>query len=408
MADELSYKAAMEGALKDVYLGAIRDQFPYGRVLDTLLESNSEDLEGNQGVISVRLSPPAGVGYRPEDSGAAASALPDAVRQIIKKAYIPMRYLYASFAISGPYMTAGKTSAGAFVKPLQDEMEQLLESIRKFANFYNYGDGSGALAKVTSVSGSDIYVDRWCKLFDDNRALDFYDDKAGTNLHRATTISSADEASLKITVATATSIVAGDFVFIHSTLGQCQMGLMGIVDDGTFLTTHQGLSRSTYARWKGLRLHNSGAARKITEGLISDAIAAARSKSINPDLIVGTPYQLNDLSKEMQIQRRFVNPEKKLSGGLRALDFNGIDFIDDPDCPPGYCFMLTKKDLAFMVGAPLDWMKEDGAILNRVKDTHGRKDAYEGTLRMYRELASYRNNSHLRIEDLEENKPTGV
>lgn len=409
MADQISYKAAMEGVLKNVYLGTIREQFPYGRVLDSLLGKNTEDFDGIQGVVSVRLSPPGGVGFRPEDTGGASSALPDSIRQTVKHAFIPMAYLYATFAISGPYMNSGKTTAGAFAKPLQDEMEQLTEAIKKVANIYSYGDGSGALAKITNISGTTITVDRWNHLFEDTRMIDSYTAKSGGSQHLdGATISAPVEGNLTFDVDAIGTAAVGDFIFLENTRGICQMGLMGIVDDGTFLSTHQGISRSSNWRWKGLRLHNNGVARKITESLIIDAIASARYRGVNPDLIVGSAFQLADLSKELQIQRRFVNPEKKLAGGLRALEFNGIDFVDDMDCVPGYSFMLTKKDLAFFELQNLQWMQADGAILNRIKDTNGRKDAYEGTLCMYRELASYRNNSHIRIEDLEENKPTGI
>jgi hypothetical protein len=408
MADEINYKAAMEGVLKDVYLGTIRDQFPYGRVLDSLLENNSEDFDGLQGVVSIRLSPPGGVGYRSEDTGGASSALPDSIRQTVKHAYIPMAYLYATFAISGPYLASGKTTAGAFAKPIQDEMEQLSEAIRKYANVYNFLDGSGALAKITAIDGTTITVDRWCPLFEDTRKIDSFTAKSDGSQHLdGATISSPDPENLQFDVDAIGTAAVDDFIFVDGTRGVAQMGLTGIVDDGTFLSTHQGVSRTDNWRWRGLKLHNNGVARKLTEKLLTQAIAVARSRGINPDLIVGTAFQMADLCEELQLQRRFVNPEKKLAGGLRALEFNGVDFTDDMDAPPGYTWMLTKKDLAFFVLKMLHWMQEDGAILSRVKDSHGRKDSYEGTLCMYRELASYRNNSHIRIEDLEENKPIG-
>lgn len=391
-------KAAWEGALKEDYLPVIREQFSRERVLDTILENNSEDIEGLEAVISIRMSPNVGVGYRGENV-----ALPSPGGQVIKKVKVPMRYIYGGVAFSGPLIAATRSNVGSYARVIQDEMENLVKDLRKITNFYNYGDGSGAIAQIISTPTNDtMVVDRWSPLFEDPYVLDSYTAKTGgAQGMNSKAIEESDEDTLTLTI-TGHGASANDYIFLEDTRGVVQMGLMGIIDDGTFVTTHQSLARTDYPRWKAHVL-GASANRTISEKICMDALAVARSKTISPDIFVGTPFQLNDLAQELQQQRQFVNPTRKLEGGIRAVDIGGIPFTEDPDCPPGYAFLFERKNISFFSSGPLDWMDKDGSVLQRSLD---RKDAYEATLFMYREMGSYRNNTAIRLEDIAENKPS--
>jgi hypothetical protein len=111
------------------------------------------------------------------------------------------------------------------------------------------------------------------------------------------------------------------------------------------------------------------------------------------------------LVKELSQQRQFVSADKhmKLAGGIRAVEMCDKAFTWDPDCPSGYAFILNTKKLTFFENNPLDWMDQDGAILARVSN----KDAYEATLFQYRELGCSQFNAMARVEDLNENRPSG-
>ena len=391
-------KAAWEGALKEDYLPVIREQFAYERVLDTVLEQNTDDVEGLEAVIAVRMNPNLGIGYRAENV-----ALPDNGGQVIKKVRVPMKYLYGGVSFSGPLIAASRTDSGSYARIMQDEMENLVKDLRKVSNFYNYGDGSGVIARVVSVTTHTLIVDRHSSLFEDARVLDAWTAKTGgSQTMNGKAIVSYDQDTLTLTI-TSHGITTQDYLYLEDTRNECQMGLMGAIDDGTFTSTFQSLVRATYPRWNSKVLGNGGTNRTMTEKLAMDALAVARSKSVSPDMFIGTPFQLNDLAQELQGQRQFVNPTQKLAGGIRAVDIGGIAFTEDPDCPPGYCFLITKKDLSFFTSGPLDWMDKDGNILQRSLD---RKDAYEATLFMYRELGAYRCNSSFRLEDIAENRPT--
>lgn len=396
---DVSTFSAISNVLKHRYLGPIRNQFPRNRVLEEILNHNREDVSGDEAHIPLRLAGNPAIGFRSDYAD-----LPAPGRQKTEKTIVKMTYLYGRCAFTGPAIAATRDNAGAFAKVMDDEMKNLIEDLRVVSNSYNYGDGSGAIARVTAVAGNVITVDRWNKLFTVGRYLDTYTDKTWATKHLdSSDITAVDKLNLQFTVRAAGTTAVNDYVVLEDSAGICQMGLLGIADDGDFLTTHQGISRATYPIWNGRVFDNAGTARTISESTIVDAVSILEEDSVKVDLILGTIFQRNDLIKQLQSQRQFVNPNKKLKGGIRALEICDTDFVWDADCPPGYCFLGDTSMLSFYEQAQLDWMQRDGSILARIDG----KDAYEATLFMYRELGSSRNNAWGRIEDLNENRPAG-
>lgn len=361
MADELATIAALEGSLKEDYLGVINEQWPSGAVLEGELENNTKDIEGLEGVMSLSLAPNTGHGYVSEDG-----YLPDAGYPTIKKVRLSLAYLYGSIQISGQLMKMSRSTKGSWAPALTTLMDDLVKGLKKLRNFYNFGDGSGAIAIVTAVaaSGVTVTVDRWSPLFDDDRALDSYTSKvaAGTKHMAGVKIVSAsgDRANLTLTMAATSTVDVGDYLYLKGSRNNVQMGLLGAVDNASFVATFQGLARASYKRWNSYVFHNNEVPRNITENLILGAMAAARMQDSMLDLWIGTPFQLNDLVEELQVLRQFVNI-KKYSAANRALDLGGVAFTEDPDALPGYCFGIVKEDFSFYSAGGLEWMKEPGA-----------------------------------------------
>jgi len=402
MAADPATLSAIADILQNDYLPGIRNQFSYKRVLENILETRKEEVAGLQAVMAIRISGNPGIGFRGDNA-----QLPDAGRQQFKQVTLPMRYLYGRCQFSGPAIAASRSNATAFAKVMEDEMESLTKDIRKFANISNFGDGSGALARIASSAGPNTFVvDRWHPLFTVGRVLDSFTDKTCvTQKMDSKTITAVDKANLTLTVPGHGASV-GDYVFVEDTALVAQMGLMGIFDDGTLVPTLQGLNRNTYPIWKAKVMGNNGTGRNISEALILDAVSLLEEQEEEPDFILGTVFQRNDLIKELSQDRQFVNTNEKLMklrGGIRAVEICDKPFIWDSDCPPGYAFIGNTKKLAFYQHSDLAWMDKDGAVLSRVSG----KDAYEATLYLYRELGCEQCNAMLRLDDLNENRPTG-
>lgn len=401
MAADPSLLSTIGGILKDRYEGSVIDAVRRGQPLEELLEKDSKSVDGDKVKLSLRTGGNQGIGFRSD-----GSALPSAGRQKYATPYLEMTNIYGRLQLSGRTIAATKTNAGAFARALDDSMKYLVKDIRLEKNSFNFGDGSGALARVASKTGNVITVDRWNRLFKVGRVLDSYTLKSGGTQHLdSTAITAINRAQNTVTVSAIGSTEVDDYLFIEDTRGVCQMGLLGIVDDGTYLSTFQGLARASYDVWNSKVLKSAGAPRNLTEALLLQAFSSLEEDGIPVSFAIGTIWQRNDLINDLQLQKRFVNPGKKLKGVIRAVELDGgFDFVADSDCPAGYCFGGDMSVLKFYQQNEGGWMDDDGLILKPVSGY----DAVEAIWRHYRELGCHDCGALFRIEDLNENRPSGV
>ncbi|MDD2998939.1 MAG: hypothetical protein PHV05_07730, partial [Candidatus Riflebacteria bacterium] len=132
-----------------------------------------------------------------------------------------------------------------------------------------------------------------------------------------------------------------------------------------------------------------------------DAIAVFEEEEVEANLIMGTISQRNDLIKELSEKRRFVGTEKKLKGGIRAVEICDIDFTWDRDMTRGKTIVMDSRMLAFYQQTKgMKWMGDDGSILSRITN----KDAYEAVLRHYRELGTKKRKAVMVLDDINENR----
>ena len=394
-------KSAIEAILKEKWVTEeIQRQYARDRVLLAILEKNSKQVDGLESVFTMRLSPNNSTGARGE-----MGDLPDAGRQSTKKVRIPLSYWYTVCAFSGQAIKASNNSATALAKIIADEMQNAVEDHKRVENSYLYGDGSGALAKVTAVDTTNkkITVNLWNGLFAVGRELETSTarDGSASGGMAANPIVAVDRTNLTVTFANAiTNAAVDDYVFLKGTKGNANMGLLGICDDGGIVSTFQTLSRASYPQIKA-KVFTNGSARNISESLLMDVIARMREDGSTPDIIIGTSFQLKDLCAEMHQQRRFIDDSGKMDLGVRGIKIgDGIDFTFDVDCPPGYAFAINKKNIIISEAAPLSFMDLDGNVMSRITG----KDAYEATMFHYFNLIALSCYDQARIEKLNENR----
>lgn len=392
-------KSAIEAILKEKWVTEeIQRQYSRDRVLLALFEKNSKQVDGLESVFTMRLEPNASTGARGE-----MESLPDAGRQTTKKVRIPLSYWYTVCAFSGQAIKASNNSATSLAKIIADEMQNAVEDHKRVENAYLYGDGSGALAQITAISSKTFTVSIWSNLFTPGRSIETSATKDGATLAMsANRIVSVNRAAKTITLAdTPTSAANNHYIFLKGTRGNANMGLMGICDDGGFVSTFQTLSRTDYPQLKAKVFGNNGTSRNISESILMDVIARMREDGATPDIMIGTSFQLKDLCAEMHQQRRFIDDGGELDLGIRGIKVgDGIDFTFDLDCPPGYAFALNKKNIIISEAAPLSFMDLDGNVMSRIDGI----DGYEATLFHYFNLIALSCYDQARIEDLNENR----
>jgi hypothetical protein len=393
--------AAISAILKENWVtNTIQMQYARNRVLTALLEKSTKDVDGLESVFTMRLAPNTSTGARGE-----MGDLPRAGRQTTKKVRMPLAYWYTVCAFSGPAIQASKNSATALAKVVTDELENGVEDHKRVENAFMFGDGSGALTQVAAVNAGTktITVDRWHSLLSEGRYIQTAVEKAGTTAGMAANqIVSVNRAEKTVTFASViTGAAENDFMFLEGTVGNANMGLLGICDDGEFVSTFQTLDRSLISQAKAKVFRGTGgASRNISEDLLMDVIARMREDGASPDLLVGTSFQLNDLCKEAKETRRFIDP-KGYDLGISGIKIgDGVDFTFDVDCPAGHCFGLTKSKIQISELGKLGFMDKDGNVMCRISG----KDAYEATLFHYYNLIAMSCYDQARIDDLNENR----
>jgi len=402
-------------ALKIDYLPVIREQLNNSTILLNKVQRNERDVSGKQWMLAVHYKRNAGVGARPDDG-----SLPTAGMQRYKNPYGKVAYNYGRISITGPTIAASRDDAGAFARAMETEIKGVTTDVKKDVNFQLFNDGTGKRALVNGDPGTSttLTVDSpGTQYFYDGMLITIQDPSSGVACTSSDglTVSTVDSstaltlsAAINADVADNDRVVAygaTDGAGVEATDCYDMMGLKGIVDDGTHLTTLHGLSRDDYEWWK-CATHstddNSGTNRDLTLDLMQASMTAAEKNGANTDLIL-TTFELRDAYAALLVSdKRFTGADlMKLDGGWTALAYSGgkgaIPIVADIDCPPNTMFFLDTSHLNLMQMSDWNWMDKDGAVLSRVSD----KDAYEAVLYWYADLATDKPRAFSFLRDVE-------
>ena len=394
-------------ALRIDYLPVIRKQLNNSTILLNKIRRNERDVSGREWKGVVHHQRTAGVGSGSE------TALPTAGNQEFKNPYGSVKYIRGRIQVSGPVMKASRDDKGAIVRALEAEIKGVTEDLKKEVNYQFFNDGTAVrcLVNTDPTTGTTLTVDNPSSMYLwDGMVIDIFGsaDGDGALNDESVTITTVDS-STQCTVSASldAAIDDNDFIVRHgaaydagSTVGSYEMmGLKGIVDDATYVTTLHNLSRSTYPWWS-CSTHssddNSGTARDLTLDLMQASISAVEKNGGKTNLIVCDHATRDAYAALVIADKRFVNT-LDLDGGWKALEYNGIPIVADADCPPYTMFFLDTDHLQIMQMGDFDWMDKDGAVLSRVADS----DAYEAVIYWYADLTTDRPRAHSFLRDVQ-------
>ena len=391
-----------DAALKIDYLPVIREQLNNASVLLTKVRRNERDVVGKQWQNTAHYQRNSGVGSGTE------TGLPTAGNQGYLNPYGTVKYTRGRIQVSGPVIEASKNDRGAMVRALEAEMKGVVDDLKQEVNYQFFNDGTAVRALVNGDpgTGTTLTVDTpGTNYLHDGMIVDIVDASSGAvededvtlstiNSTTGATASAALDANIednsKVTRANATDGAGTSYEM---------MGLKGIVDDATYVATLHNLARSSYAWWK-CSTHsnddNSGTNRDMTLSLIQDSITAVEKNGGKTNLIL-SDHALRDTYAALVIaDKRFVNT-LNLDGGFKALEYNGIPWVADKDCPPNTVFFVDTEHLQIMQMSDWNWMDRDGSVLSRVSGS----DAYEAVIYWYADLTTDRPRAHSFLRDVQ-------
>ncbi len=367
-----------DSALKSAYLGVVSEQLNTSiNPLLAKIKQTSQDVWGKEIRRLAQYGINGGIGAGDEDG-----ILPNPASNNYEQFILTLKNLYGTIEISDKAMRASENSSGAFVNLLNAEMEGLVK-----ASSYNFGrmlfgDGSGILAKVSSISQGVITVSSVKNLVE-GMVVDFRSATDGSSIASATArrIVMIDRQAKTITVSgnalTSTTVPENSLITVQGSYNQEITGLGAIFKSTGSL---YGLSRDTHKWLVPYIKTNVG---EITESVIQTAIDYLdENAGSKVDFIVCSSGVKRAFMNHLSTYKRNVDV-LELTGGCKALSYNGIPIVSDRFCPEGTMYLLNTNDFTLHQLCDWKWLEsEDGRVIKQVAD----KPVYKATLVKYADL----------------------
>ncbi len=359
-----------DNALKSYYLDIVSDQLNLSaNPLLAKIGRTTADVWGKDVRKLVRYGVNGGIG-----AGTEEGALPSAGGNRYAQFTASLKNLYGTVEISDKAIRASANNEGAFVNLLNDEMEGLVKSSSFNFGRMLFGDGSGKLATVTLVSGTEYTVDSVIALAE-GMIVDLY--ASGSAIATGRTVVAVDRSAKKITLSGASVTGAKDAVVVlQNSYGLELTGLGAIFSDSATL---YGVTRAGNP-W--MNPYTETAVGAITENKIQKAMDKVEENAGSAVNFIVCSWGvrralINELSKSRHTETL------ELDGGFRALSFNGIPVVADRFCPEGTMYLLNTEDFRLHQLCDWQWLEgEEGKILRQKAG----KPVYTATLVKYAEL----------------------
>lgn len=303
---------------------------------------------------------------------------------------------------SGLSAAVADSDEEAFANSVVDALDRAKERLMSDENrqFFGFGNGllgnpaGNAASNVTSFSvSSSQYLRR-------NMVVDIFN--GATKTVDSIRISRVDRfnnvvylaTSLGAALITTDAIVKENVRDSAPTDGKEAMGLRGIVDDGTDLTTFQNIDTTANDEWKATRI--SASSGNLTSDLLQRLIDdVAIIGGDEPDTLITHPKQRRKYLDLVVPQKRYQ--DGNLDTGFTKLSFNGKELWLDKDCQQDVVYALKKSTIRNYEVLPLQMGKHDGS------DTFLRKvnsDVFQAYWRHYFNFGTGKRNGNGKIVSL--------
>lgn len=389
--------------LKDYYVDKIVEEIKQQMgALDFFKKRDDMPTDGRQVFYPVHVGRNVGVG-----AIGAGGNLPTAGAQQWQDIKIPYRYNYARIQIDAQSLKATKTSRGAFEKVFDAEILGAARDCGRNRNRQLFGYGLGALCYIkTGASSATQTVNNGQGQTDANgqynpaRFIAANQILAGITVGGPTfnwvgVVSSVDATLSIITFTGSVTTTTGDAVVLCSLSNSTViadtgynneiMGLLGFLDDTTYVSTYFSISRSTYPLMQAPRIALGQGA--ISNNILQKAFDSVHQKSDGKiSAIFMHETTLREHLANQIAMKRYTNefsmaPDAGWKGAAVEgdIEFNEAPMLVDRDCPYGVMFGIDESVLFRYVNEEGKWADDDGTILLRLSST----DAYEARFRVF-------------------------
>ena len=386
--------ATADNALKEVYLGVVSQQL--NTSINPLLAKIKQTTSDVWGKEIRKLAPyglNGGIG-----AGSEEGELPTAAGNTYAQFVLDLKNLYGRIEISDKAVRASSSSAGAFVNLLNAEMEGLIKASSFNFGRMLYGDGTGKLAQVVSNTASTITVDSCINLVE-GMVVDVVTG-SGVQAVTGVRIISINRNEKVVTVSGVLSSGAFDdgsyALCVQGSYGREITGLGAIFKD---TGTLYGLNRATYG-WMVpymTDISSDNTKTQITDIYMQRAIDNLEENADSKvDFIVCSAGVKRNYQEYFTSYRTNVDI-MELTGGYKAISYNGIPLVSDRFVKPNTMFLLNTQEFKLHQLCDWNWLAgEDGRV---IKQNQG-KPTYSATLVKYADIICDKPSGQAMIEGI--------
>jgi hypothetical protein len=398
--------SSVANLLKRIQQGEVVDQQNLdSRAMDEIAKSAKKYNAGGQGFFGAIND------YGNESVGALNET--EQFRTIDSENYqqykVVPKVLNGPVEITGLAAEAADSDEEAFAESVLREVQGAKKRLRKDMNRQFFGIGTGVLCKPANalVSTLTSFTVDSAQYLRKNMVIDGQSN--GNELSvRSKRISNVDKVNNVIYLATSigVSMITTDVISKEnvrqsaSSDGKEMMGLDGIVDDGTQLTTFQNLDASSLYEWRGVVINASSA--NLTSDLLQRLLDDPGTLGgEDPDTLITHKIQRRKYLDIVVPEKRFA--DLKMDAGFQKLSFNGIELWLDVDCQRNQVYAIKKSRIYRFEVAPLAMGGLEGS------DTWLRAtnfDKFQAYWKYYGNFGTDKRNAHGKITSLA--VPTGI
>lgn len=402
-------------------------------LLDKVKKAKRFQIMGRNFYKPARFGLSGGVGSRGENV-----ALPTPDTQTFDDILIPIRYHYGVVQWTGPLQWASQGEKAAFANAMEQIMSGMYDEFQLVTSILLYGWGTGIIGVVSSVAASvitlsdDIHPITW---FYEGLKIDSYQSNESTLRQANMKVTAVDISARTVTVDTIGATAATDRLYLAGSRNVVPMGLLGIVDDSTYVDTLFGIQRTAAGRgrWKSyIDTQSGGAPTKYGSATRRPAGADLIQKVLdNQRVRAGASRGIDQIVSSLGVRRGYwlslVGDRRYNSGafdgGWENLVYQNGDrkvlWFGDEFCQRYTAFGLHTKAtpapqgqksnkvadeeiLGLYENRPADWDSATGSKLKQVYSGADLVDAVTAFLVWYFNFAGCRPNVHARVDDLTE------
>lgn len=271
--------ATLDGILKEYYEDYVSEGVNNKNPLKDLFKTQDMPYGGREVVWDAHVSRNPGVMATGE-----RGALPDAGQQGHIQARATAKKIIGRIELTPEAIADSAKSAFAFVSARKDEMNRLIDDFARRNEHYLVGTGSGVLALIDSANPdatSTLTLDAPGGITNDNfgnrfvqpgmviAAVNPATGQLRSGSAKKVVSCSADGTSVTLSGDIGTAAADNDYIvqaantsvtdILNTSFNQAPMGVMGLVDDGTYVANYFGIDRTLFGSYASYVKASTGA-----------------------------------------------------------------------------------------------------------------------------------------------------